>query len=183
MNTPSEVGGVLSRIADGLPGLQTPRAIGGCSHGQLIIFFLSLTLRAIYDTPSTVGGTRRAPSMLRVNDDTRTRFGTEKSMIGITASRREVKPPELSRQRLQPSARLEDDRGSTSTIALPGTDIIIVDRRTRVGYRRSLHISGPFSGPLTSKSPTSTSTSLSRIREAGWPSAPSPPEPLGKLKM
>jgi hypothetical protein len=80
------------------PGLQTLRDIGGCSLGQLIIFCLSLILRAIYDMPSTVGGTHEAPSMLRVNDDTKTRLGAEKSMIGITASLREVRPPELSRQ-------------------------------------------------------------------------------------
>jgi hypothetical protein len=78
------------------PGLQMPRAIDGCSLGPLIIFCLSLTLRAIYDTPSTVGGTRGAPSMLHVNDDTRTRSGVEKSMTGIMASMREVKPPGLS---------------------------------------------------------------------------------------
>jgi hypothetical protein len=47
MNTPSEVGGVLARTADGLPRLRTLRAIGGCSLGQLIIFCLSLILRAI----------------------------------------------------------------------------------------------------------------------------------------
>jgi hypothetical protein len=44
MNTPSEVGGVLARIADGLPGLQTLKAIDGCSLGRLIIFYLSLIL-------------------------------------------------------------------------------------------------------------------------------------------
>jgi hypothetical protein len=48
-----------------------------------------------------------------------------------------------------------------------------------VEYRRSLHVSGPFNVPLTSKSPTSTSTSPSRIRDAGWPSTPPSPEPLG----
>jgi hypothetical protein len=165
------------------PGLRTPRAIGGCSLGQLIIFWLSLILRAIYDTPSTVGGTHGAPSMLRANDDTRTRFGTEKSMIEITASLREVRPPELSRQQLQLEARPGDGRGTTLTTPLPRTDIIIVDRRTHVEYRRSLHVLGPFSGPLTSKSPTSTSTSLSRTQEAGWPSIPPLPEPLGQLKM
>jgi hypothetical protein len=90
------------------PGLRTPRDIGGCSLGQLIIFCLSLILRVIYDTPSTVGRTHGAPSMLHANDDTRTRFGTEKSMIGITASLREVRPPELSRQQLQPAARPGD---------------------------------------------------------------------------
>jgi hypothetical protein len=86
------------------PGLRTLRDIGGCSLRQLIIFYLSLILRAIYDMPSTVGGMHRAPSMLHANDDTKTRFGAEKSMIGIMASLREVKPPELSQQQLQPAA-------------------------------------------------------------------------------
>jgi hypothetical protein len=130
------------------PGLQTPRAIGGCLLGQLIIFCLSLILRAIYDTPSTVGEMHGAPSMLDANDDTRTRFGAEKSMIGITASLLEARPPEFSRQQLQPAAQPEDGRGTMSTTPLPGTDIIIFDRRTHVEYRRSLHVSGPFSGPL-----------------------------------
>jgi hypothetical protein len=165
------------------PGLRTPRAIGGCSLGQLIIFYLSPIHRAIYDTPSTVGGTHGAPSMLRANDDMRTRFGAEKSMIGTTTSLREVRPLELSRQRLRPATRPGDGQGTTSTTPLPGTDITIVDRRTHVEYQRSFHVSGPFNGPLTSKSPTSTSTSLSRIREAGWLSTPPPPEPLGQLKM
>jgi hypothetical protein len=165
------------------PGLWTLRAIGGCSLGQLIIFCLSLILQAIYDMPSTVGEMHGAPSMLRANDDTRTRFGVEKSMIGITTSLREVRPPELSRQQLQPAAQPGDGRGTTSTTPLPGTDIIIVDRRTHLEYRCLLHVLGPFSGPLTSKSPTSTSMSLSRTREAGWPSIPPLPEPLGQLKM
>jgi hypothetical protein len=164
------------------PGLRTMRDIGGFSLGQLIIFSLSLILRAIYGTPSTVGRMHGAPSMLRANDDTKTRFGAEKSMIGITASLCEVRPPELSRQQLQLAARPRDGRGTTSTAPLPGTDII-VDRRTHVEYRRSLHVSGPFSGPLTSKSPMSTSTSLSKTREAGWPSIPPLPEPLGQLNM
>jgi hypothetical protein len=165
------------------PELRTPRAIDSSSLGQLIIFYLSLSLRAIYDTPSTVGGTHGAPSMLRANDDTRTRFDAEKSMIEITTFLREVRPPELSRQRLQPAARPGDGRGTTSTTPLPGTDIIIIiDRRAHVEYRRSLHVSGPFSGPLTSKSPMS-STSLSRTQEAGWLSTPPLPEPLGQLKM
>jgi hypothetical protein len=165
------------------PGLRTPRAIGGCSLGQLIIFYLSLIPRVIYDTPSIVDGTRGAPSTLRANNDTRTRSGAEKNMIGTTTSLHGVRPPELSRQRLQLVAQPEDCRSTTTTTPLPGIDIIIDDRRTRVEYRRSLHASGPFNGPLTSKSPTSTSMSLSRIREAGWPSTPPPPEPLGQPKM
>jgi hypothetical protein len=83
------------------PGLQTSRAIGGCSLGQLIISCLSLILRVIYDTPSIVDRTRGAPSMLLANVDTRTRFGAEKSMIGITASLHEARPPGLSQQQLQ----------------------------------------------------------------------------------
>jgi hypothetical protein len=80
------------------PGLQTPRAIGGCSLGQLIIFCLSLILQAIYDTLSIVDGTRGAPSMLCANDDMRTRFGAGKIMIGITTSLHEVMPPGLNRR-------------------------------------------------------------------------------------
>jgi hypothetical protein len=147
MNTPSEVGGVLARIADGLPGLQTPRAIGGCSIGPLIIFYLSLTLRATYDTPSIVGGTRRAPLMLCANDDTRTRSDVEKSMTGITTSLCEVKPPGLSRQQLQLAAPPGDGRGSTSTTPLPGTNNTIIHKRICLEYRRSPLVLGPFSGP------------------------------------
>jgi hypothetical protein len=165
------------------PGLRTLRAIGGCSLGQLITVYLSLIHRVIYDTPSTAGEMHGAPSTPRANDDTRTRSGAEKNMTGITASLRVVRPPELSRQRLRLVARPRDGRGTTTTTPLPWTDIIIHDRRTRVEYRRSLHASGPFNGPLTSKSPTSTSTSLSRIRKAGWPSTPPPPELLGRPKM
>jgi hypothetical protein len=165
------------------PGLQTPRDIGGFSLGQLTIFCFSLILRAIYDTPSIVDGMHGAPTMLRANDDMRTRFSAEKSMIGITTSLHEVRPPGLSRQQLQLVAQLGDGRGSTSTTPLPRTDTTTVDRRTRAEYRRLLHVSGPFSGPLTSRSPTSTSTSLSRTQEAGWPSIPLLPGLLGQLKV
>jgi hypothetical protein len=150
------------------PGLQTPRAISGCSLEQPTTFYLSLIRRAIYNTPSTVGEMHGAPSTPRVNDDTRTRSGTGKNMTGITASLRGVRPPELSRQWLRLVARPGDGRGTTTTTPLPGTDIIIDDRRTRVVYQHSLHASGPFNDRLTSKSRTSTSTSLSRIWEAGW---------------
>jgi hypothetical protein len=121
--------------------------------------------------------------MLRVNDDMKTRFGAEKSMIEITTSQREVRPPGLSRQQPQLAAQPGDGQGSTLTTPLPGTDTTIVDRRIRVEYQRLLHVSGPFSGPLTSRPPTSTSTSPSRTREAGWLSTPPPSRPLGQLKM
>jgi hypothetical protein len=149
------------------PGLQTPRAIGGCSLGQPTTFYHSLIRRAIYNMPSTVGGTHEAPSTLCANDDTRMRSVTEKSMTGITKSRHRVRPPELSQQRLRLVAPPGDGRGTTTTTPLLGTDIIIDDKKTPMEYQRLLHASGPFSGPLTSRSPTSTNMNLSRIREAG----------------
>jgi hypothetical protein len=164
------------------PGLQTLKAIGGCSLRRLIIFYLSLILRAIYGTPSTVDGTREAPSMLHANGDMRTRYGAERSTIGIMAFQHEVKPLELSRQWPQLVALPGDGRDSTSATPLPGTGIMVVDRRTRVEYLRSLLVSGPFNGPQTLRSPTSTNTSLSRTREASWPSIRPLPRPLGQLK-
>jgi hypothetical protein len=164
------------------PRLQTLRAIGGCSLGQLIIFCLSLILRAIYGMPSIVDGTRRAPSTLHVNDDMRTRYDAERSTIEIMASLHKVKPLELSRQRLQLVAQLGDGRDSTSATPLPGTDTTVVDKRTHVEYLRSLCVSGPFNGPRTSRSPMSTNMSPNWTRETGWPSIPLQPGPLGQLK-
>jgi hypothetical protein len=174
---------VLARIADGLP--QTPDAKGY----RRLLTRAANHLLPLAHPPSdlrhtiNIDGMCGAPSLLRANDDMRTRFGAEKSTIGITTSLHEVRPLGLSRQQLQLAAQPGDGRGSTSTTPLPRIDTTIVDRRTRVEYRRSLHVSGPFSGLLTSRSPTSTSTSLSRTREAGWPSIPPLPGPLGQLKM
>jgi hypothetical protein len=53
--------------------LRTLKVIDGYLLGQLTTFCLSLIPRATYDTPSTVGGTRGAPSTLHVNDDMKTR--------------------------------------------------------------------------------------------------------------
>jgi hypothetical protein len=86
MNTPSKVGGVLARIADGLP--RTPDAEGyrRLFTKQPTILYLSLTRRTTYDTPSTAAGTREAPSTPRVNDDMRTRSAAGKNTTGTTAS-------------------------------------------------------------------------------------------------
>jgi hypothetical protein len=159
-------------------GLPTPRAIGGYSLKQPITFYPSLTRRMIYDTPSTVAGTRGAPSMLRVNDHTRTRYVAGKSTTGTMASQHGVRLPGPSRPRLQLVAPPGDSRGTTTTTPLPGTDNIIDDRRTHVEYRHLLRASRPFNGPLTSRYPTSTNMNLSRIWEAGWPSTPPLPELL-----
>jgi hypothetical protein len=73
MNMPSEVRGVLAQIADGLP--QTPDAKGYNDYlfGWLTTLYPSLIPQAIYDTPSIVGETCGAPSMIHSNDDTKTR--------------------------------------------------------------------------------------------------------------
>jgi hypothetical protein len=165
------------------PRPQMLKAISGCSLERLIIFYPSLIPQAICGTPSTVSGTCRAPSTLRVNDDMRMRYGAERSTIGTMAFLHEVRPLELSRQRLQLVAQPGDGRDSTSVTPLPGTDTTVIDRRTHVEYLRLLHVSGPFSGPRTSTSPTSTNMSLSRTREAGWLSIRPLPGPLGQLKM
>jgi hypothetical protein len=128
-------------------GLPTPRATGDYSLKQPIIFYPSLTRQTIYDTPSTVGGTHRAPSTLRANDDMRMRSVAGKSTTGITASQHGVTLPGPSWPRLQLVAPPGDGRGTTTTTPLPGTDNIIDDRRTRVEFRHLLCASGPFNGP------------------------------------
>jgi hypothetical protein len=163
-------------------GLPTPRAINDCSLKQPTIFYLSLTRRTTYDTPSTAAGTREAPSTPRVNDDMRTRSAAEKSTIGTTTSQLGVRPPELSRRRPRLAVPPGDGRGTTTTTPLPGTDIIPGDKKTRVECLHLLHALGPFNGPLTSRCPMSTNMNLSRIQEAGWPSTPPPLDLLGRPK-
>ena len=160
--------------------LPTPRAIDDCSPKQPTIFYFSLTRRTTYDTPSTVGGTHRAPSTLRVNDDMRTRSVAGKGTTGIMASQHGVRQPEPSQQRPRLAVQPGIGRGITTTTPLPGIDIIPDDRRTRVEYRHLLRALGPFNGPLTSRYPTSTNMNLSRIHEAGWPSTPPLLELLGR---
>jgi hypothetical protein len=112
--------------------LSTPRAIDDCSPRQPTIFYRSLTRRTIYDTPSTVTGTREAPSTLRVNDGMRTRSTAGRSTTGIMASQLGVRPPKPSQQRPRLAVLPGDGRGTTTTTPLPGTDIIPNDGRTRV---------------------------------------------------
>jgi hypothetical protein len=103
-------------------------------------------------------------------------------MTGTMASWLDVTPPELSRRRLQLVVRSKDGRDNTSPTPLLGTDTMNADRKTHVEYPRLLRVSGPSSVPLTSRSPTSISTSLSRTRGAGWPSTRPPPGLLGQQK-
>jgi hypothetical protein len=92
-------------------GLLTPRAIDDCSPRQLTIFYLSLTRRTTYDTPSTAAGMREAPSMLHVNGGMRTRSVAGRSTTGIMASQLGVRPPELSRQQPRLVVLPGDGRG------------------------------------------------------------------------
>jgi hypothetical protein len=99
------------------------------------------------------------------------------------AFQHEVRPLELSRQRLQLVALPGDGRDNTSATPLPGTGTMVVDKRTRLEYLRSLRVLGPFNGPQTLRSPTPTNTSLSRTQEAGWPSIRPLSRPQGQPKM
>jgi hypothetical protein len=92
-------------------------------------------------------GMRGAPSTLHANNDMRTRYDVERSTTGIMASLHEVRPLELSWQRLQLVAQPRDGRDNTPANPLPGTDITIADRRTHVEYLRSLRVLRPFNGP------------------------------------
>jgi hypothetical protein len=91
-------------------------------------------------------------------------------MTRITASWHEAAPPELSRLRPRLVAHSGDGRDDTQIAPLPGTDLTNADRKTHVESPRLLRVSGPSSGPPTSRSPTSTSTSPSRTPVVGWPS-------------
>jgi hypothetical protein len=167
MNTPSEVGGVLARIADGLP--RTPDAEG---YRRLFtqaanIFYRSLTRRTTCDTPSTVAEMREALSMLRASGGMRTKFAVGRNMTETMASRLRAKPPGLSRQQLQLVVPPGDGRGTTTTTPLPGTDVIPDDKRTRAECPPLLRALGPSSGLPTSRYPMLTSMNLSRIRGVG----------------
>jgi hypothetical protein len=107
MNTPSEVDGVLARIADGLPRI--PDAEG---YRRLLTRAANHLLHLAHppsDLRHTINSRQDARrSINRANDDTRMRSGAEKNMIGTTVSLRGVRPPELSRQRLRPAAQPRD---------------------------------------------------------------------------
>jgi hypothetical protein len=83
---------------------------------------------------------------------------------------------------LRPVAHSGDGRDDLLPTPLPRTDGTNIGRRICVKSPRLLPISGLSNGLLTSRSPTSTSTSLSRTQEAGWPSIQPPPRLLGQRR-
>jgi hypothetical protein len=177
MNTPSEVRGVLARIADGLP--RTPDAEG-------------------YRRLFTQAANHLLPLAHPPNDLRHAINSRRDTRSSINASRERRHENEIRRweeydrdhgipTRSQ-ATRAESTTASTCGTARgrsrnhnnyspPGTDIIPDDRRTHVEYLPLLRALGLFNGPLTSRYPTSTSMNLSRIQEAGWPSTPPPLEP------
>jgi hypothetical protein len=152
---------VLAQIDDGLP--RTPNAEGYrwlltrvANHLLPLAHPPSDLRHAINsrrDTRSSINASRER----RHENEIRCREEYDRDH-GIPAR---SQPLGLSRQRLQLAAQPGDGQGSISATPLSGTDTIIIDMRTHVEYLCSLCVSGPFSGPQTSESPTSTSTSLS----------------------
>jgi hypothetical protein len=152
MNTPSEVRGVLAQVADGLP--RTPDAEG---YRRLLTREANHLLPLAHppsDLRHAINSRRDAQSSINAS--------REQRHENEIRHRLRVAPPELSRQQPQLVARPGDDRDGTSATPLPGTGTMTVDRRTHVEYQRLLRVLGPSTGPQTSRSPTSTSMSLSR---------------------
>jgi hypothetical protein len=183
MNTPSEVGGVLAQIADGLPW--TPDAEGyrrlltRAANHLLPLAHPPIDLRHAINSRRDAQSSINASRERRHENEIRRREEYDRDH-GVPARSQATRVESAMASTGGTTRRLSRHHVDNSP---PGTDITIVDMRTRVEYRRSLHVSGPFSGPLTSKSPTLTSTNLSMIRAAGWLSTPLPPEPLGQPKM
>jgi hypothetical protein len=168
----SEVGGVLARIADGLP--QTPDAEG---YRRLFTQAANHLLPLAHppnDLRHAINSRRDARSSINASRERRheNEIRHREETTGIMASHLGVRPPELSRQRPRLAVLPRDDRGTTITTPLPGTDIIPDDKKTRAECLSLPHALGSFNGPLTSRYPTSTNMNLSRIQEAGWPSTP-----------
>jgi hypothetical protein len=183
MNTPSEVGGVLARITDGLP--RTPDAEG---YRRL------LTRAANHLLPLA-----HPPSDLRHAINSR-----RDALSSINALRKRRHENEIWRREEYDRdhdipTRSQATRIESATASTGGTtrgwsrhhdnNSPPRDRHHHCRQEDTCGVSAltpclrAIQCPLTSKSPTSTSMSLSRIREAGWPSTPPPPEPLGQPKM
>jgi hypothetical protein len=183
MNTPSEVGGVLARIANGLP--RTPDAEGYRRLFTQAANHLLPLAHSPNDLRHAINSHRDARSSINASRERRheNEIRRREEYDRDHASQHGVRLPGPSQPRLQLEAPPRDGRGTTTITPLLGTDNIIDDRRTHVEYQHLLRASEPFNGPLTSRYPTSTNMNLSRIQEAGWPSTPPLPELLGQPRM
>jgi hypothetical protein len=172
MNTPSEVGGVLARIANGLP--RTPDAEGyrrlftqAANHLLPLAHppnDLRHAINSRWDARSSINASRER----RYENEIRRR--EEYDRDHGTPARSQATRTESATTSTGGTTR--DGRGTPTTTPLPGTDIIPDNKKTRVECLPLLHALEPFNGPLTSRCQTSTNMNLSRIQEAGWPSTP-----------
>jgi hypothetical protein len=164
MNTPSEVGGVLARIADGLP--RTPDAEG---YRRLFTQAANHLLPLAHppnDLRHAINSRRDARSSINASRERRheNEIRRREEYDRDHGTRLRARPPELSRQRPQLAEPPGDGRGTTTTTPLPGTDIVPDDRRTRAEYPLLPRALGPFNGLPTSRYPMSTNMNLSRIQ-------------------
>jgi hypothetical protein len=179
MNTPSEVGGVLARIADGLP--RTPDAEGyrrlftQAANHLLPLAHPPNDLRHAINSRQDARSSINASRERRHENEICRREEYDRDH-GIPARSQATRTESATASTGRPPG---DGRGATTATPLPGTDIIPDDRKTRVECLHLLHALGPFNGPLTSRYPMSTNMNLSRIQEAGWPSTPPLLELLG----
>jgi hypothetical protein len=174
---------VLARIADGLP--RTPDAEGNRRLLTRAANHLLPLAHPPSDPQHTINSRQNARSSINASRERRHENEIQ---------RREEYDRDHGIPARSQATRVESATASTDSMTRgrsrqhidnspPRDRHTIFDMRIRVEYRRLLHISGPFSGPLTSRSPTSTSTSPSRTWEAGWLSTPPLPGLLGQLKM
>jgi hypothetical protein len=172
MNTPSEVGGVLARIADGLP--RTPDVEG---YRRLFTQAANHLLPLAHppnDLRHTINSRRDARSSINASRERR----HENEIHRREEYDRDHDIPARSQATRTESATASTGgttRGRSrnhNNYSLPGTDIIPDDKKTRVECLHLLHALEPFNGPLISRYPMSTNMNLSRIQEAGWPSTP-----------
>jgi hypothetical protein len=183
MNTPSEVSGVLARIADGLP--RTPDVEGYWRLFTQAANHLLPLAHPSNDLRHAINSRRDARSSINASRERR----HENEICHREEYDRDHGIP----------ARSQATRTESATASTCGTtrgrsrhhDNHSLPRE-RHHHRRQEDSSGvsaltprlrAIQWPLTSRSPTSTNVNLSRIREAGWPYTPPLPEPQGQPRM
>jgi hypothetical protein len=182
MNTPSEVGGVLGWIADGIPWTLDAEGyrwlLTRAANHLLPLAHPTSDLQHAINRQQDARSSINASRERRHENEIRRREEYDRDH-GISARSHATRVKSVT---ASTGGTTQDGRDGTSATLLPRTGTTTVDRRTHVGYMRLLRVSGPSSGPQTSRSPTSTNMCLSRTQEVGWPSIQPPLGPLGQRK-